>query len=71
MTVERFGRYSIELINTEKILFPGTGITKGEFIHYYHEVAQVMLPHLENRSLTMHRFPDGIWPGIDSSHSLF
>jgi len=60
MTLAHFGRYSVELSNTEKLLFPESGITKGDLIRYYREVAGIMLPHLMNRPLTLHRFPDGI-----------
>lgn len=55
-----FGPYSFETSNEDKVLFPGDGITKGELIGYYRDVAPVMLPHLEDRPLTLHRFPDGI-----------
>ena len=55
-----FGPYSFETSNEDKVLFPGAGITKGELIRYYREMAPVMLPHLEDRPLTLHRFPDGI-----------
>jgi bifunctional non-homologous end joining protein LigD len=59
-TIERFGPYRVELSNQDKLFFPGEEITKGDLIGYYRDVAQVMLPHLENRPLTLHRFPDGI-----------
>lgn len=60
MSIEHFGRYSVELSNTDKVLFADSGISKGELIDYYRRVAGVMLPHMENRPLTLHRFPDGI-----------
>ncbi len=60
MSKKRFGRYSVELSNTGKVLFPGDGITKGDVIRYYERVAKVMIPHLRDRPLTLHRFPDGI-----------
>jgi bifunctional non-homologous end joining protein LigD len=60
MVIERFGSYRVELSNQDKLFFPADGITKGDLIGYYRDVAEVMLPHLENRPLTLHRFPDGI-----------
>lgn len=51
---------SVKLSHVDKVLFPESKITKGELIQYYHEVAEVMVPHLEDRPLTLHRFPDGI-----------
>jgi bifunctional non-homologous end joining protein LigD len=63
MTSLRFGRYRVELSSTDKLLFPDSGIRKGALIDYYREVAGVMLPHLEDRPLTLQRFPDGIGKG--------
>jgi bifunctional non-homologous end joining protein LigD len=60
MSSLHFGRYHVELSSTDKLLFPDSGIRKGALIDYYREVAGVMLPHLEDRPLTLQRFPDGI-----------
>lgn len=60
MSTERIGRHRVALTNTDKVLFPGEGITKGELIEHYVELADVLLPHVEDRPLTLHRFPDGI-----------
>jgi bifunctional non-homologous end joining protein LigD len=48
----------IKFSNTDKVFFP-TGFTKGEMIKYYLEVAPYILPHLEDRPVTLIRFPDG------------
>ncbi|HKN52247.1 MAG TPA: ATP-dependent DNA ligase, partial [Amycolatopsis sp.] len=45
--------------NPEKIFYPG-GVTKADVVEYYQGVADVMLPHLRGRPLTLRRFPDGI-----------
>ncbi len=48
-------------VTTEnKILFPKVGITKGDLIRYYERIAPIMIPHLKNRPLMMHRFVHGI-----------
>jgi bifunctional non-homologous end joining protein LigD len=60
LTKRRFGRYTVETSNEEKVLFPDDGVTKGELIDYYSEIADVMLPHLKDRPLVMQRFPNGI-----------
>lgn len=60
MTRLRFGRYTVETSNEGKVLFPDDGITKGDLIDYYSEVADVMLPYLKERPLVMQRFPNGI-----------
>jgi bifunctional non-homologous end joining protein LigD len=44
----------------EKVLFPDSGITKGELCAYYEAVAPLMLPHIAGRPVTMERFPAGI-----------
>ena len=48
------------ITHPEKVLFPDDGITKGELAAYYDAVADVMLPHLRGRPITMERFPSGI-----------
>lgn len=48
------------ITHPEKILFPGEGITKGEFASYYEQIAPVMLPHIRRRPITMERFHRGI-----------
>jgi bifunctional non-homologous end joining protein LigD len=50
----------LELSNLDKVFWPGEGITKGDLIEYYRAVAEVAVPHLENRPFTMKRYPDGI-----------
>jgi bifunctional non-homologous end joining protein LigD len=57
---KRFGPYTVETTNTDKIFFPGKGLTKGDLVEYYEKIAGAMLPHLKGRPLSMHRFPDGI-----------
>lgn len=44
----------------DKILWPEDGITKGDVLDYYTEIADYILPHLKDRPIVMHRFPDGI-----------
>lgn len=56
----RFGPYTVEVTSRDKVLFPDAGVTKGEMIDYYREVADRMVPYLEERPLVMQRFPDGI-----------
>jgi bifunctional non-homologous end joining protein LigD len=58
VTVEVGGR-TLALSNLDKVLYPETGFTKGEVIDYYRQVADVIIPHLENRILTRKRWPDG------------
>lgn len=54
------GDVSIELSSQDKEMFPDDGITKGDLISYYLEVAPTMLPYLEGRPMTVQRFTSGI-----------
>lgn len=46
--------------NLDKVLYPKAGFTKGDLIHYYIQIAPVLLPHLKDRPLTMKRYPNGV-----------
>jgi bifunctional non-homologous end joining protein LigD len=48
------------ITHPDKLLFPSDGISKGELAAYYASVAEVMIPHIRQRPLTMERFPAGI-----------
>jgi bifunctional non-homologous end joining protein LigD len=50
----------VMISHPEKILFPETGISKGELAAYYEMIAPVMLPHLKRRPITMERYHRGI-----------
>ncbi len=50
----------LRLTNLDKVLFPETGTTKGDVIHYYATIAPALLPHLAERPVTRKRWPDGV-----------
>ncbi|HVI48279.1 MAG TPA: non-homologous end-joining DNA ligase [Chitinophaga sp.] len=50
----------VTLTNQQKIYWPNEKITKGQLIDYYLSVAKYILPHLKDRPLSLHRFPNGI-----------
>ncbi len=50
----------LRLSNLDKVFWPDEGITKGDVVAYYFNVAGLLLPHLERRPLTMKRMPDGV-----------
>jgi len=66
-----------ELTNLDKILYPEQDITKAQLIAYLAVVADWMLPHVDNRPLTLVRCPEGrakpcffqkkIYPGAPKS----
>ncbi|MGC4191686.1 MAG: non-homologous end-joining DNA ligase [Thermomicrobiales bacterium] len=49
----------LTLSSPDKVMFPGTGMTKAGVIDYFTAVASVMLPQLRDRPVTRIRFPDG------------
>jgi bifunctional non-homologous end joining protein LigD len=56
------GKRELRLSNLDKPFWPDEGITKGDLIAYYRDVAEVLVPHLRDRPFTMKRYPDG-WQG--------
>ena len=57
--MEADGR-ELRLSNLNKVFWPAEGYTKGDLLAYYFNVAELILPHLRERPLTMKRMPDGI-----------
>ncbi|MFG2750029.1 non-homologous end-joining DNA ligase [Streptomyces xanthophaeus] len=49
----------IALSNLDKVLYPETGFTKGEVLHYYATVAGPLLAHVHDRPVSFLRYPDG------------
>ncbi|MFJ9678866.1 non-homologous end-joining DNA ligase [Streptomyces sp. NPDC101194] len=50
----------LALSNLDKVLYPATGTTKGEVLHYYAATAAVaLLTHLRDRPVSFLRYPDG------------
>jgi bifunctional non-homologous end joining protein LigD len=55
------GMPEVRLTHPDKVLFPGDDpVTKGELADYYTGVADVLLPHVEDRPLSLQVFPGGI-----------
>ena len=53
------GGRTLRISNLAKVMYPSTGTTKGEVLHYYAQVAPVLLPHLADRAVTRIRWPNG------------
>jgi DNA ligase D len=56
----RIGAHDVPLTNEDKLFFPDRGLTKGELVRYYLDVADCALPHLRRRPFHMKRFTDGV-----------
>jgi bifunctional non-homologous end joining protein LigD len=51
---------SLRVTNLAKVFWPKLGLTKGDLIRYYVQVAPYILPAVNDRPLVMKRFPNGI-----------
>jgi len=58
VTIEAGGK-SVALTNLNKIFFPKLGITKGDLLQYYADIAPYLLPHVKDRAMVMKRYPNG------------
>jgi bifunctional non-homologous end joining protein LigD len=53
------GGKEVQLTNLDKPFWPDLGITKGDLIQYYADVAPLLLPHVRDRAMVMKRYPHG------------
>ena len=51
---------NLSLSNLEKDLYPSFGFTKAHVLEYYRIVSPFILPHLQDRALTLKRYPNGV-----------
>ena len=56
----KIGNKKLALSNIDKVLYPETGFTKGQVIDFYSRVAPYIMPHIENRPITLKRYPNGV-----------
>lgn len=50
----------VEFTNLDKVFWPDRGHRKGDLIRYYLEIGKTILPHLQDRPISLKRFPNGI-----------
>lgn len=50
----------VRITNPDKVFFPGPGITKGDLVRYYVDLAPQILHHVRERPMQMLRYPDGV-----------
>jgi bifunctional non-homologous end joining protein LigD len=53
------GERQVALTNLRKLFWPALGLTKGDLLRYYADVAPALLPHLRDRAMVMKRYPNG------------
>jgi bifunctional non-homologous end joining protein LigD len=52
--------HTLKFTNLSKLYYPGDGVTKRDVLNYYAAVADLILPHLLDRPLSLKRYPNGI-----------
>ena len=50
----------LAITNPGKVFFPKKKVTKGDLLAYYAEMAEAILPWMEDRPLVLKRYPNGI-----------
>ena len=60
MSRVRIGNREVKLTNLDKVFFPALGLTKGDLIHYYLDMAPYVLYQASRRPMQMKRYPDGV-----------
>ncbi|MBK5216912.1 MAG: hypothetical protein JJE02_04945, partial [Propionibacteriales bacterium] len=52
--------HRIKLTNLDKVLYPETGTTKADVLHYYAEIAPFLIGHAADRPATRKRWVNGV-----------
>ncbi len=50
----------LKFTHLNKVFYPAEGYTKRDLLNYYDAVADLLLPYLRDRPLSLKRYPDGI-----------
>ncbi|QJD95486.1 DNA ligase D [Mucilaginibacter robiniae] len=56
----KVGKQTLRLTNQNKLYWPDEGITKGELLAYYRDLAPHLMPYLKDKPISMRRQPNGI-----------
>lgn len=51
--------HRVELTHLDKVLYEASGFTKAQMLDYYSRIADVMIPHIRDRAVTLKRYPHG------------
>lgn len=54
------GGRDVSVTNPDKVFFPERGLTKGDLVQYYVDVAGPILNHVSRRPMQMKRHPNGV-----------
>jgi len=56
----RIGNREVKLTNLDKVFFPAHGLTKGDLVRYYLDLAPHVLNQISRRPFHMVRYPNGV-----------
>ena len=56
----KIGPHTLKFTNLKKVFYPDEGYTKRDVLNYYAAIADLILPHLKDRPLSLKRYPNGI-----------
>jgi len=59
-TVLDIDGHRLKFTNLNKVFYPADGYTKRDVINFYAAVADLLVPHLQGRPLSLKRYPNGI-----------
>ncbi len=59
-TIETPSGRRVALTNLTKTFFPEAGLSKGDLLQYYADVADLLVPHLTGRAMVLKRYPNGV-----------
>ena len=52
--------HQLKFTNLKKVFYPADGYTKRDLINFYDGVADLLVPHMQGRPLSLKRYPNGI-----------
>lgn len=58
--VWHLGSQDVTITHPDKLYWPNGGITKGQLLSYYRDMAPTLLPYFKDRPVTLHLFPRGV-----------
>ena len=56
----KIGKAELKTTNRTKVYFPDEGVTKGDVLDYYDQMANLIIPYLKDRPESLFRTPNGI-----------
>lgn len=48
------------MTNLDRVPWPASAVTKRDLLAFYLAVAEPLLPHLRDRPVTLHCYPEGV-----------